>query len=95
MTLTPPVLSVALAVHNGDRYLPTCLDSILAQTFTDFEFLIIDDGSSDRALQILRQYAAQDWRIKLISRENRGIAKTRNELLAMATGEYLAGHGWR
>ena len=92
MTSTPPTptLSVALAVHNGDRYLPDCLDSILSQTFTDFEFLIVDDGSSDRALQILRHYAAQDQRIKLVSRENRGIAKTRNELLAMATGEFVA-----
>jgi len=89
-TSISPTVSVALAVHNGDRYLPACLDSILHQTLTDFEFLIIDDGSSDRALQILQQYAAQDRRIKLVSRENRGIAKTRNELLAMATGEFVA-----
>ena len=87
---SPPTLSVALAVYNSDRYLPACLDSILAQTFTDFEFLIIDDGSTDCAPQILQQYAAQDQRIKLVSRENRGIAKTRNELLAMAMGEFVA-----
>jgi glycosyltransferase involved in cell wall biosynthesis len=87
---TPPTVSVALAVYNSDRYLRACLDSILSQTWTDFEFLIIDDGSTDNSLKILEAYAAQDQRIQLTSRPNRGIAKTRNELLAQAKGEFIA-----
>ena len=87
---SPPTVSVALAVYNSDRYLSACLDSILSQTWTDFEFLIIDDGSTDDSLKILQAYAAQDARIHLDSRPNRGIAATRNELLAQAKGKFIA-----
>ena len=85
-----PVISVLMPVYNGDRYLTEAIESILAQTFTDFEFLIIDDGSTDRSLQTLRRYAAQDNRIRLISRENRGLIATLNQMLELAQGEFLA-----
>ncbi len=86
----PPTVSVVMAVYNTERYLVQAVESILGQTFRDFEFVIIDDGSTDRSLKILQKYAATDDRIHLISRENRGIPKTRNELLAHSTGEFIA-----
>lgn len=85
-----PVVSVVMAVYNSERYLAQAVESILQQTFTDFELVIIDDGSTDRSLKILQRYAAKDDRIRLISRGNRGIPQTRNELLANARGEFVA-----
>ncbi len=85
-----PTVSVALAVYNAEKYLAEAIDSILSQTFTDFELIAIDDGSTDRSLKILQHYARRDPRIRLVSRENRGIAKTRNELTNLAKGEFVA-----
>jgi glycosyltransferase involved in cell wall biosynthesis len=86
----PLLVSVALSVYNNDRFLRMAVESILNQSFTDFEFLIVDDGSTDRSLPILQEYAARDQRIRLTSRANRGIPKTRNELLTQAQGEFIA-----
>ena len=86
----PPIVSVLLPVYNGDRYLAAAIESILGQSFRDFELLIIDDGSTDRSRQRLERYAAQDDRIRLISRENRGLVYTLNEMLGLARGEFLA-----
>ncbi len=85
-----PVISVIMPVYNADRYVAKAVESILAQTFTDFEFLIIDDGSSDRSRSILQHYAARDPRIRLISRPNTGYVVALNEMLAKATGKYIA-----
>ena len=86
----PPTLTVLLAVYNGEKYLRESLDSVLAQTFRDFEFLIIDDGSTDKTLSILQEYEAKDSRIRLISRPNKGLTNTLNEGLSLARGEFLA-----
>ncbi|PSO52181.1 MAG: glycosyl transferase family 2 [Cyanobacteria bacterium QH_8_48_120] len=83
-------VSVAMSVYNSERYVAQAIESVLAQTFRDFEFLIIDDGSTDASLKILEVYAAQDKRIRLTSRKNRGISQTRNEMLNQAQGEYVA-----
>jgi hypothetical protein len=85
-----PLVSVLLPVHNAERYLAEAIESILNQSFHDFELLITDDGSTDRSGQILQAYAAQDKRIRLLSRENRGLIFTLNEMLAQAEGEFLA-----
>jgi glycosyltransferase involved in cell wall biosynthesis len=85
-----PQISVLMPVHNSSRYLSQAVESILHQTLTDFEFLIIDDGSSDASPQILQAYVEQDARIQLTRQENRGIAKTRNQLLFQARGELVA-----
>jgi len=85
-----PTVSVVMAVYNAESYLAPAVTSILGQTFTDFELVVIDDGSTDRSLKILTHYAAKDDRIHLIRRENRGIPKTRNELLENARGELIA-----
>ncbi|HEY9639961.1 MAG TPA: glycosyltransferase family 2 protein [Coleofasciculaceae cyanobacterium] len=88
--MSVPAVSVLLPVYNGDRYLAAAVESILTQTLTDFELLIIDDGSTDQSRKILAAYAAQDDRIRLVSRENRGLIATLNQMLDMAQGEFLA-----
>ena len=85
-----PIVSVMMPVHNAERYVAEAVESILAQTFEDFEFIIIDDGSTDGSLAIIEAYARRDDRIRLISRENRGLVATRNELLSKSTGQYCA-----
>jgi GT2 family glycosyltransferase len=89
MTQTPTV-SVVMAVYNTERYVAQAIDSILQQTFTDFEFVILNDGSTDGSLRILEHYAQRDDRIRLISRENQGIPRTRNDLLMASQGEFIA-----
>lgn len=85
-----PTVSFLMSVYNAERYLRQTVESILNQTYQDFEFVVINDGSTDRSLAILQNYAAQDKRIRLIHRENRGIPATRNELVAQARGELIA-----
>lgn len=85
-----PAVSVLMPVYNAERYLAPAVDSILAQTFTDFEFLIVDDGSTDGSLAILQNYAQRDPRIRLVSRPNTGYVVALNEMLDMARGEFLA-----
>jgi glycosyltransferase involved in cell wall biosynthesis len=79
-----------MPVHNTAGYLPETLDSLLAQTFTDFELLILDDGSTDATPAVLKGYAERDSRIRVITRENKGIITSRNELLAECRGKYMA-----
>jgi glycosyltransferase involved in cell wall biosynthesis len=90
MTTTLPSISVLMPVYNAERYVGEAVESILNQSFTDFEFIIINDGSTDRSLQILQHYAQQDDRIHLVSRENRGLVNTLNEGLALARTPLLA-----
>jgi glycosyltransferase involved in cell wall biosynthesis len=84
-------ISVLMPVYNAERYLAEAVESILAQTFTDFEFLIIDDGSTDSTPAMLRSYAERDARIRLVvRRENFKLVRTLNELIGMAQGEFVA-----
>src|SRR5687767_6353485 len=85
-----PLISVLMSVYNAGAYLRPALDSILAQTFDDFEFIIIDDGSSDRSPDLLREYAARNARIRLTIRPNQGLTRTLNEAIGLSRGEYLA-----
>jgi len=73
-----PKISVLMAVYNGAEYLAQAIESILNQSFEDFEFIIVDDGSSDETPQILADYAAHDARIKIISQENTGLTPALN-----------------
>jgi glycosyltransferase involved in cell wall biosynthesis len=79
-----------MPVYNAKRYVGEAIESILAQTFKDFEFLIIDDGSTDQSLAILERYAAQDKRIRLSSKPNAGYAVRLNEMLQQAQGDLIA-----
>jgi len=85
-----PTISVALAVFNGGEFLAEAIESILNQSYSDFEFLMIDDGSTDSSLQVMQDYAQKDQRIRLLSRENRGLVATLNELVGMARGTWIA-----
>lgn len=87
---TTPIVSVTMAVYNAERYIASAIESILTQTFVDFELIIIDDGSTDSSLKIVEAYAAKDERIHLTSRENKGVIRTRNELLSKVRGEFVA-----
>lgn len=85
-----PPISVAMSVYNGERFLAEAIDSVLAQSFTDFEFLILDDGSRDGSGAIIRDYAARDPRIRPIFRENRGLIASLNQLLIEARAPLVA-----
>ena len=85
-----PLVSVQMPVFNGVEHLAESIESILNQTFKNFEFIIIDDGSTDASLEILQRYAAKDSRIRLLSRENRGLSATQHELVTLARGEFIA-----
>lgn len=86
-----PRVSVVMSVYNGERFLREAVESILEQTFTDFEFIIIDDGSGDGTWDILSEYADSDHRIVLMqNEENIGLAKSLNIGLQIAAGEYIA-----
>ena len=88
---TKPVVSVLMPVFNGEKYLAEAIESILNQSFTDFEFLIINDGSTDGTDEILAEYVGQDKRIKIIHNEkNIGIAASRNRCNELVQGEYIA-----
>ncbi len=79
-----------MSVHNGQSYLAEAIDSILGQTFADFEFLIVDDGSIDGSAAILADFAARDARIRVISQANQGLTKSLNTALGLANGEFIA-----
>ncbi|MEI8234922.1 MAG: glycosyltransferase [Verrucomicrobiota bacterium] len=90
MKAPPPTISVVMPVYNAASYLARAVESILTQTFPDFELLAVDDGSTDRSLSILQHYAQLDSRIVLISRPNTGIVGALNDGLAAAHGAYVA-----
>src|SRR5215831_16864390 len=75
-------VSVAMSVYNGEEYLRAAIDSILTQTFDDFEFIIVDDGSTDRSAEIVRTYT--DGRIVLLQQSNQGVAPALNHALQFA-----------
>lgn len=85
-----PRISVVLPVYNGNKYLAEAIDSILAQTYSDFELIMIDDGSTDGSEKILGKYEKADARVRVILRENRGLASTLNDSIDLACGEWIA-----
>lgn len=89
MTGKYPRVTVLMPVYNGEKHLREALESILCQTFKDFEFLVVDDGSTDRSVEIIKSY--QDPRIRLMHNgTNHGLIYSLNEGMALATGEYVA-----
>lgn len=79
-----------MSVYNGERFLTEAIDSILAQSFADFEFLVLDDGSTDGTAAILHAFAQRDSRVRPIIRENRGLVASLNQLLAEARAPIVA-----
>ncbi|OXS29347.1 MAG: hypothetical protein BCS36_00250 [Desulfovibrio sp. MES5] len=82
-------LTVLLPVFNGAQHVAEAVESILAQTFTNFELLVINDGSTDNTLTILEQFAAQDARVRIVSRENRGLIASLNQGLALSSTDII------
>ncbi len=86
--MTSPLVSVIMSVMNGLPYIGDTIRSVLAQSFEDFEFIIIDDGSSDNTVELIRSF--EDPRIKLICQENTGVATAKNRAIAQSSGKYIA-----
>ena len=84
-----PELSIIVPVYKVEKYLPRCIDSILAQTFGDFELILIDDGSPDGCGRICDEYARKDKRIVVIHQKNMGVSAARNAGLDIAHGRYI------
>ena len=82
-------VSIIVPVYQVEKYIRQCVDSILAQTFTDFELILVDDGSRDKSGQICDEYAGMDERVKVIHKENGGAADTRNRGMEQAIGNYF------
>ena len=83
------LISVVICVYNGELTIAKCIDSVLAQTYTDWQLVVIDDGSTDNTANIVRQYAEQDYRIQLYSQANQGLSSARKSGIRCVTGEYL------
>lgn len=84
-----PKVSVVVAVHNAEKYLKCCLESLTSQTLRDMEIICVDDGSMDGSLAYLQEWATVDARIKVLRQTNRGTAAARNQGLCLATGRYI------
>lgn len=82
-------VSIIIPIYNAEKYLGRCLDSLLSQTFCDWEALCVNDGSTDSSKEIILDYAAKDARFRLIDKPNGGVADARNAGLDVADGEYL------
>jgi hypothetical protein len=88
--MNKPLVSVVMVVCNVDRFLAESIESVLAQTFSDFEFIIVDFGSTDQSKAIISSYAARDSRIRMHEIPNCGLAVARNASCALARGQYIA-----
>ena len=83
------MISVIVPVYRAEKYLHRCVDGILAQTYTDFELLLIDDGSPDNCGALCDEYAAKDSRVRVFHKENGGVSSARNLGLDNAKGEWV------
>lgn len=83
------MISVVIPVYNVEDYLPQCLDSVISQSYTNLEIILIDDGSRDSSGKICDEYALQDSRIRVIHQQNQGLSAARNAGIEIATGKYI------
>lgn len=84
-----PLISIIVPVYNTEKYLSNCIESLLRQTYTNLEIWLIDDGSTDRSLEICKQYASTDTRLKICHQENQGVGAARNSGMKCAHGDYI------
>ncbi|MBR2715586.1 MAG: glycosyltransferase [Ruminococcus sp.] len=85
-----PAVSVIVPIYNGEKYIHRCVDSVLSQTFDDFELILVDDGSTDSCGRICDEYAKKDSRVVVLHSVNQGVSLARNLGLSVARGEYVA-----
>ena len=85
-----PLISVVMATYNGEPFLRTAIQSVLLQSFRDFELIIVDDGSTDNSRNVIRQHARIDSRIRSVSKKHSGLVASLNQACALARGEFLA-----
>lgn len=83
------LFSIIIPVYNAEKYLNTCISSILAQTYTHYELILVDDGSTDQSSEICNRYAAQDRRISVIHQKNGGVSRARNKGIDAAKGKWI------
>ena len=86
---TAPLFSVVVPAYNSAKFISKCVDSVLGQTYSDFELLLIDDGSTDETLSVCTSYAERDSRVRVLHKENGGHTSARNEGLTASLGKYL------
>lgn len=84
-----PEISIVVPIYNCEVTLKKCVESILCQTFDDFELILIDDGSKDASFELCKMYANKDLRVKCFHKENSGVSETRNFGIELAQGKYL------
>lgn len=89
VSIIVPEISIIVPVYKAELYLPKCIESILGQTFTNFELILVDDGSPDNSGMICDSYAKKDNRIKVIHQANSGVSTARNSALDLAVGKYI------
>ena len=82
-------ISIIIPVYNTAKYLKRCLDSVLAQSYKDFEMVIINDGSTDNSLSICESYAQKDERIEILNLQHNGVSNARNNGISKAKGEFI------
>ncbi len=82
-------ISIIVPVYKVEKYLKKCVDSILAQTFSDFELILVDDGSPDNSGRICDDYAKKDARVRVVHKQNGGLSSARNAGIEVAKGKYL------
>lgn len=87
--MNTPLVSIVIPIYKVERFLPACIDSVLAQSYTNLEILLVDDGSPDNCPRICDAYAAKDARIRVIHQQNGGLSRARNAGLAATTGKYV------
>lgn len=83
------MISVIIPMYNAEHYVAECLESLAKQKYTDFEAIVVNDGSTDKSGEIVQEFARKDKRFKLINQENKGVSSARNTALAVACGDYL------
>ena len=84
-----PFFSIGIPIYNTEKYMARCIESILCQSFADYEIIAVDDGGSDNSISIVKEYAANDSRIKIVSKENGGLPAARNTAIYCAKGKYI------
>lgn len=87
--MNPLFFSIIMPAYNAERFLCEALDSVLTQSFTNFELIVINDGSTDHTIDILRKYAVSNLQVKIIDKENAGVAAARNDALEVAQGQFV------